>query len=339
MRVLIIGGTNFLGPPLARRLLGAGHTVAVFHRGRTRADLPPDAEHILGDRHDLGTHAADFRRFRPGVVVDMIAFTEHDALGLVRTFRGLADRLVVISSADVYRAYGRFLGLEGGPAEPTPLSEDAPLRTALFPCRAQAQGPDDFFFTYDKIPVEGAAMGEPDLPGTVLRLPMVHGPGDPYRRLGAYVKRMDDGRRTIVLDEGMAHWKCPRGHVEDVAAAIALATVDERAAGRTYNVAEPVAYTEAEWVRRVGEAAGWTGRVLTAPTGRISLPFRVEQSLDTDSGRIRRHLGFTEIVPSLEGLRRAVAWERANPADQPSSIGLLSYEAEDELPGKLIGES
>ena len=90
----------------------------------------------------------------------MIAYTEADALGLVETFRGLARRTVVISSADVYRAYGRFLGLEPGPIEPTPLTEEAPLRTALFPYRKQAQGPDDFFHDYDKIPVERAVLGD-----------------------------------------------------------------------------------------------------------------------------------------------------------------------------------
>ena len=58
MKVVVIGGTNFLGPPLVRRLVALGHEVAVFHRGRTGADLPPAVEHILGDRHDLGEHAA-----------------------------------------------------------------------------------------------------------------------------------------------------------------------------------------------------------------------------------------------------------------------------------------
>ena len=41
MKVVVIGGTNFLGPPLVRRLVAQGHEVAVFHRGRTEADLPP----------------------------------------------------------------------------------------------------------------------------------------------------------------------------------------------------------------------------------------------------------------------------------------------------------
>jgi nucleoside-diphosphate-sugar epimerase len=331
MRVLIVGGTTFLGPPLVRRLVTLGHEVAIFHRGRTSADLPSGVVEILGDRHSLDAHVPDFRRHGPEVVVDMIAFTEADALGFVRTFLGLARRTVVISSADVYRAYGRFLGTEPGPVETTPLTEDAPLRSVLFPYRQRSQGPDDLFYSYDKIPVERLFLGNPELPGTVLRLPMVHGPGDPYRRLSPYLKRMGDRRPFIVLDEAMARWKCPRGYVEDVAATIVKAVEDDRATGRVYNVAEPVAFTEAEWVARIGEVVDWKGEVVTLPVGRIPLPYRCEQHFDTDPSRIRRELGNFEIVDPMEALARTVAWERANSPAAFQGVGLLDYEAEDAI--------
>lgn len=331
MRVLIIGGTNFIGPPVVRRLVALGHEVAVFHRGQTAVDLPTGVRRLLGDRHDLGVHTGEFRHFDPEVVVDMIAYTEADATGLVETFRGMARRTVVISSADVYRAYGRFIGTEPGPIEPTPLFEESPLRASLFPYRAQTQGPDEFFYHYDKIPVEQVILNEPRLPGTILRLPMVHGPGDPYRRLSPYLRRMDEGRPAIVLDEAMAHWRCPRGYVEDVAAAITTATLDDRAAGHIYNVAEPTAYAEVEWVRRMAEAVGWSGRIVTAPGGRIPPGYRMEQSLDTNSDRIRQTLGYVESVPAHEALARTIAWERATPAGPAPGLGLLDYEAEDAL--------
>jgi nucleoside-diphosphate-sugar epimerase len=335
MRVLILGGTGFLGPPLVRRLVHDGHEVTVFHRGHTRSTLPPSARSILGDRRHLADGADELRRCAPEVVVDMIAFTEKDALGLLNTFRGLSQRTVVVSSADVYRAYGRFLNQDPGCVEPTPLDEDAPLRTVLFPYRSQAQAPGDFFSTYDKIPVERTVLADPALPGTVLRLPMVHGPGDPYRRLSPYLKRMDDRRPAIVLDEALARWKCPRGHVENVAAAIALAVVDDRAAGRIYNVAEPVAFNESEWIRAIGEVAGWRGDVVTVPRDSSSTPYRFEQSLDTDSSRIRRELGYVEAVAARESLEQTVAWERANPAAASTGIGLLDYETEDAVLAEL----
>src|SRR5216683_3890063 len=94
MRVLVIGGTRFIGPRLVHRLAAAGHEVTVFHRGQTTAALPPAACPMLGDRHRLADHAGEFRRFGPDVVVDMIPYTEEDALGVVATFRGVSGRLV-----------------------------------------------------------------------------------------------------------------------------------------------------------------------------------------------------------------------------------------------------
>ncbi len=57
---------------------------------------------------------------------------------------------------------------------------------------------------------------------------------------------MDDGRSAILLEKGMTSWRWTHGYVEDVAAAVALAVMDERAAGRTYNLgeADPLPWTE-----------------------------------------------------------------------------------------------
>src|SRR5947207_8405 len=118
MKVLVLGGTQFIGPCLVEHLVARGHEVAVFHRGQTQANLPPGVRHLLGDRRRLAEHTAELRRLAADVVVDMIALTEEDARSLLATFRGIANRLVVLSSGDVYRAYGIFAGLERGSLEP-----------------------------------------------------------------------------------------------------------------------------------------------------------------------------------------------------------------------------
>ena len=50
MRILVIGGTGFIGPYVVRRLVSHGHRVAVFHRGESKVELPNKVEHILVDR-------------------------------------------------------------------------------------------------------------------------------------------------------------------------------------------------------------------------------------------------------------------------------------------------
>jgi nucleoside-diphosphate-sugar epimerase len=129
----------------------------------------------------------------------------------MNTFRGAVRRVVAISSQDVYRAYGVLMGAEPGPEEPVPLGEESPVRTKLYPYRDRAQGPDDLLYNYDKIPIERAVMGDPGVLGTVLRLPMVYGPGDGQHRLFEYLKRMDDCRPAIILAEELATWKTSLG--------------------------------------------------------------------------------------------------------------------------------
>jgi nucleoside-diphosphate-sugar epimerase len=328
MRILVIGGTRFIGPRVVHRLAGAGHQVAVFHRGYTDAELPPSVEHIQGDRHRLAEHVEEFQRFRPDVVVDMIAMTEQDARSLVATFRGIAVRLVVLSSGDVYRAYGVFTGLEPGPPEPVPIREDAPLRKVLYPYRSMAT-PGDDKYDYEKILVERVVLGEAGLPATVLRLPMIYGPGDNQHRLGPYLRRMADRRPAILLNERMARWRCLRGYVEDMAA-VALAVLNPAAAGQVYNVAEPRAFTEAEWVARIAAVVGWNGRVIAVPEAKMPIPFNTSQDLVVDTTRIRSKLGFQEVVAPDDALRATIRWEQDHLAEQP-----VDYPTEDALLAEL----
>lgn len=328
MRVLIFGGTAFIGPWVVRRLAAEGHQVTVFHRGKREADLPDGVDHIHGDRAEMASLRDRFAAFRPDAALDMRPLCESDTRAVQAAVRGIARRLVVVSSCDVYRAYGVLIGLENGPVEPAPVTEDSPLRSVLFPYRASAAGGNDHRYWYDKIPAERACLDDPELPGTVLRLPMVYGPGDYQHRLYPYIKRVEDGRGRIVLPASLASWRTCRGYVENVADAIALACVDERAAGRVYNVAEPGGHSEEEWARKVTSAMGWSGEVVVVPDDRLPVgeSARYEQDLTVDTGRIRRELGYVERVAGREALRRTIEWERANP---PENAEAFDYNAED----------
>ena len=337
MRVLVIGGTGFIGPPVVRRLAEAGHEVAVFHRGHTESAFPAGVRALRGDRNALDAHAADLRALRPQVVVDVVLSSERQARALMDAFRGAASRVVALSSQDVYRACGILHGLETGPLEPVPLTEDSPLRTRLhtYPPPVIALLKQVFAWLddeYDKIPVERVVMGERELPGTVLRLPMVYGPGDPLHRLYPILKRVDDGRPALLLDERLAQWRSTRGFVENVAAAIALAATSERAAHRVYNVGDAVAHSEMEWTRAVARAAGYGGGVIAVPPqvtpGHLHPPGNTEQHWTTSTARIRAELGFAEAVPESEALARTIEWERAHPPARVEAAA-FDYAAED----------
>ena len=341
MRILVIGGTRFMGPLVVRSLNDLGHEVIVFHRGRTPADLPSSVKEIVGNRRPLALFADELRRVEPDIVLDMIPVIEQDAQEVMSTFRGIARRVVAISSQDVYRAFGRVNHKESGPVEPGPISEDSPLRENLYPYRGQAPRNEDqkqWMDDYDKILVERVVMENPELPGTILRLPAVYGPGDYQHRLFAWLKRMDDKRPAILLDEKEAQWRWTHGYVENVADAIVLAVTDERARERIYNVGEPFTDTMAERIRKIGEVAGWNGNIVLAPQGKLPEPLRwginAEQNIVVDSSRIREELAYSERVAPDETFKRTIDWERANP---PAEIDPkdFDYTAEDAILAEL----
>ncbi len=331
MRVLVIGGTQFIGPYVVRRLSRDGHDVTVFHRGRTEADLPQDVRHIHGERERLPEFRPQFEDFAPDVVLDMRALTEQDIRQTIDSVQGVAKRLVAISSMDVYHAYGILTGFEVGAVEPTPLTEDSPVREKLYLYRGMKNSRLPDVDNYDKILIERLVLGNPEMPGTILRLPMVYGPGDGQHRLWPYLKRMDDGRPAILLGEKAARRHFARSYVENVATAIALAVTDERAAGRVYNVAEPEPLDEQAWGALIAEEVGWNGKIVILPDadlpGHLKEAGNLDQDLSADSRRIREELGFREEIARDDAVARTIQWERSSPpAHDP---GRFDYAAED----------
>jgi nucleoside-diphosphate-sugar epimerase len=332
MKILLIGGTGFIGPVTARRLHHAGHSITVFHRGKM---APPEGvAQIHGDRDHLADHRALLAREKFDVVIDFVVSSERQARQLMETLRGITARVVVLSSMDVYRAWGVFYGMEPGALEPLPVDEDSAVRTQPpYPPEAlkkAAQMVSWIDEEYDKVPAERVVLGDRALPATVLRLPMVYGPGDYAHRFHGVLKRIDDGRPFIPFADDVARVRTPRGYVDDVAAAIALAAVSGPAAARIYNICEPAFFSELEWARKIAAAAGWPGEFVVLPREKapkyLLWPGNTAQHLVVSSERIRGELGYREQTPEAEAFQRTIEWERAHP---PQIAPPFDYQAED----------
>src|SRR5258708_18393162 len=217
MRRLLSGGNGFTGRFAVAALKQQGRGRGVFPRGTTAA--PAGVDEIRGDRHQLNASAQELKRFAPDVVIDLVISSAPQAEELINLFRGTTRRVVMLSSIDVYRAVGISQGTESGPLQEVPLTEESELRRSLHPYPAESMQLMRKIFPwvtddYDKIPAERTVMNDRELPGTVLRLPMVYGPGDRLHRLYPVVKRMADGRDYIVFAETLAAWRSPRVCVE-----------------------------------------------------------------------------------------------------------------------------
>jgi nucleoside-diphosphate-sugar epimerase len=335
MKILLIGGSGFIGLHTVTALEKSGHRITIFHRGKTSA--PEGTEEILGDRQFLQDHQPEFRRQSFDVVVDFVLSSGRQAQQLMDAFRGIAGRVVALSSMDVYRAWGVFYNMEAGGLQELPLTEDSELRTSrnTYPPEVLKRLRTSLYpwvgDEYDKIPVEQAVLGDPKLPGTILRLPMIYGLGDPMHRFYPILKRIDDGRKQIIFADDVAPLRTPRGYVEDVGAAVALAATSPQAAGRIYNVCETEFFGELGWARKIAAATGWNGEFVVLPHDRtpkhLLWPGNTAQHVVASSERIRKELGYRELLPREEAIRRTIEWERAHPPAQP--LAQFNYEAED----------
>ena len=113
MRILMIGGTAFVGRHMAAAALAAGHDVTLFHRGKTGTDLFPQATHLIGDRDD------DMSALTDGswdATIDVCAYFPRQVRSLATALRGQGGTYVFISSVSAY-----------SPSVPPDYDESAPL--------------------------------------------------------------------------------------------------------------------------------------------------------------------------------------------------------------------
>jgi nucleoside-diphosphate-sugar epimerase len=276
MKVLMIGGTRFAGAHAARQFHAAGAAVTVYHRGRTRQpDLPP-VEHVTDERAGWPVLAFPPTLQRDwDVVVHMGAMGERDTQAAVDAFRGRARRFVLISSADVYRAYGRLTKMEPGEPDPTPLGEDAPLRTVFYPYRGMAASLGEWARDYEKIQAEAVFRASSGLEWVILRFPKLYGAED------------NADLATIYGFASAPHWRWTHAHAANAAAAIVLAASHPLAAGGIFNVGERGTPTMGE---RLSSLAARPGPVPALPD------FDFRQSLVLDTSRIRDVLRYRETL-------------------------------------------
>jgi nucleoside-diphosphate-sugar epimerase len=282
-RVLVLGGTGSIGSRVVRRL-SSNHAVGVCARGITRTELPANVRRFpvqdapLPLVH-LPPEATDWR---PTVVVHLLAMGEAEGRTCVETFGHVARRCVLISSGDVYAAYGRFLRLETGPPQADLLSETSATRSALFPYRAAAASPAALEHWYDKLLAE-REIAAADWEWVILRLAKVYGPG------------INEDLRTVYGFRHQPDWRWTHGHVENVAQAVVTAALHPSASRRIYNVGESVTPTMGERLARLPERD-----LPLQDTARYDFAHH----LAYDTRRIRGELGFQEELDEEEAMRR-----------------------------------
>ncbi len=298
----------------------------------------PGAERIIGNRLEIDKYIKAIDEARPDAAIDFLPWNDKDTRRVIDTLNGRVERVVHLSSGDVYQAWGNFLS--GAYGDPVPLAEDAPLRSDRYPYAGIRPGMED----YDKVLAERAILDahyHEGYPGIIVRLPVVYGPGDPQHQMWDTVKRMLDERPAILMSGCQAAWLSQRGYVDDVAFGIVLAAERDTCIGQVYNIGSRQTHTAAAWVRAIGDALGWRGEVLIVPReslpAQYQQPYNYQQHILFDTSKIRRELGYYELTDPAEGLRLAVEWQRDHPPAH-TDPARFDYEAEERVIRSLAQE-
>ncbi len=317
MKVMVLGATGFIGRPLVRALAAEGHAVVAVSRNPDRAPPEPGVVVLALDRADPQALAA--AADGADAVIDLLGMTLASTQPLVERLTGRVGRYVLASSSDVYRRYGALHRHEPSDGSSARLDESAPLRTRLYPYRAAsprpAGAPDAWMDDYDKIPIERAVVGPADLPGVVVRLPMVYGPGDRQQRFAWAIRPMLARAPAIEVDAQWAAWRSSYGYVGDVAAGLALAATHPAAAG-VYNLGPADAPDHMQWASRFAAALDWRGEVKVVSRAAVAQPTRaaldaldLSRPMVTDTTRIRADLAYREPTDPAEALDRTIEAE------------------------------
>ena len=317
MRTLVLGGGGPIGQAVVRAFAARGDDVY----WTSRQSGPPTGAavgHIRLDRSRPNDVAQTIGTQRIDTVVDMVAYGIAGTQPLLDAMQDDLRRYVLVSSCDVYRNYGLLHRLEAGEADGSPLDESSPLRTCRFPYRGPAAresgAADRWMDDYDKIPIEAAVRALP-CNWTILRLPMVYGPGDRQRRFRWAIAPMLSRAASLQAPSTWLDWTTTYGFIDNVAAAVAHCAGHEQAANTTVNVTDEPAMHHRNWVERLRLVTGWSG-TLEATEAETSFSRAIEGldlsvPLDVSADRLFTDLDFAPPVAVDAAARLTVADEVA----------------------------
>lgn len=302
MRVLVIGGTLFIGKHLVKRLLAGGHEVTILHR---KAEHPfgRRVRSVKADRNDGAAIRAALAGMRFDAVYDLAydwerGTTAAQVEATAKAVPGDLSRYIFMSSV---AAYGDGLNH----AEDDPLASD--IHTDAY-IRNKASSERALFRMYH----------ESRFPVVTMRPPFVYGPENPFYREAFFWDRLKADRPIIIPGDGNRLMQFV--YVTDLVEACFNALEKHTAPGRAFNVADEKPLTQVEVVTEFAKAMGKQPVVVRVPRELIVRnggnafgdPMYFGQYLDVPPiteaiGRVKRVLNVA-LTPFATGLKETLKW-------------------------------
>jgi len=312
LKILILGGTRFLGRATAEALLARGHVVTLFHRGQTLPEGLPGAENVIADRaqglEPLGARHWD-------AAIDMWGTVPSVASAAAAAFARRVERYWYVSSLSVYREDA-----------PPPIREWSPLVDVpdFLPDEVTMEA-----YGAQKVASERAVLEEFGERAAIVRPGLIVGPYDRSDRFTYWVRRVARGGTILAPDNpsrrmqfvdvrDLGEWIA--GGLESGLTGTYNATGSALAVGDVLKVCAAVAGTQPNfvwvpeaWLLREG-VGPWLELPLWVPAGEDAVVSAADCSRAVAHGLRFR--------PLEETVRDTLEWDRTRPSDVPLKAGL-----------------
>ncbi len=330
MKILIIGGTRFLGRHLTEALLRGNQDVTLLNRGNQRNRVPfyEDVEWLICDRHDEEKFTSLLQNRYFDVVIDTCGYTLEEVELTVNTLRNKVGKYIFTSAIAVAQV----------------RNEDErqmlPIRNRrLFPIITQNQ------YAYNKSIIEEYLVDQFDkdgFPFICLRPSEINGPGEV--REWYYIDRIKHGRHKILIPDSGQNLIQP-GYIDDIVQGYLLAIMKDRAIGECYNITGDEIISLNDYVKLIAETMGEKVRIVNMPRHifrelvktRYSFPFCHSHSCVVDIDKIKNELSYQPEVSLRDGVRKSLAgWtdeytKYVSPYNLSGEFEFISYDLEDLL--------
>ncbi|MHC4873718.1 MAG: NAD-dependent epimerase/dehydratase family protein [Planctomycetota bacterium] len=305
-RVLVIGGTRFLGLAIIEGFLNKGYDVYEMNRG-SRPKSEGVTEQLVCDKSDRDAFAAALKKHHWDVIVDTI-LDHKDISFVVETLGPDIGHFIHTGSLGVY-----------GKVEQIPVRETRPLE--------EYDGKDIVVFNY-KIAQDRVlfnAFNESAFPGTVLRMSYIYGPGDVLLdgwggREPEFFKMMEENKKISLPGDGTS--LLHPGHVKDLGRSFVCAAENKISIGQAYNIAGHYALMNKDYIARVAKEMGVAPEIeylaiddlvekYPEKASKRGAQF-LSQHMCASIEKAERDLGWKPEITLEVGIRDSVAWMREN---------------------------
>jgi nucleoside-diphosphate-sugar epimerase len=299
MRVLLLGSSGFIGQATQKACHKSGMEVYGLCR-TSNASNQEICISLIGDRDDSETVAKLIDELQINCVIDFRAMSIETSAPLIAAIAKTKVRYILISSCDVYRNFGLIHRHQSGPFMTMPIVEESPLRSNLYLYKSEINAdpahPEHWRQTYDKIPIEDYLKNNHDN-WSILRLPMVYGPGCKSLRFDWALRSMIQDRPTLYVPRRWLDWTTTYAFVGNIGAAIALAANTPKAQNQIFNLGDTKPMPHTWWLEILSKQTGWRGNVildddLNSQFAKATSKLDLSYDFDVSSDKLKDFLSF-----------------------------------------------